>query len=74
MKKYLRIILRSPFPLWYDYELPEGASLLNMVAQMQLSGYFLAPTFWIPIGSIAHMCILETAASENSPVMSMRMN
>ena len=63
MKKFLRIVLKQSPSLWYDWELPEGIQLNQIVAQIQMSGYILTPTFWVPHGSIAHMCIIEGFAN-----------
>lgn len=67
MKKFLRIVIRQTPHLWYDWELPEGAQLNQIVAQMQMAGYVLMPTFWVPIESIAHMCIVEVS-NEAAPM------
>jgi hypothetical protein len=59
MKQYLRIVLKQEPKLFYDWELPDGWSLQQCIAQIMMSGYFLTPKFFVPYESIAHMCVIE---------------
>lgn len=58
MKKFLRIVLKGTPTLWYDHEIGE-IPINQIVAQMQMSGYLLTPTFFVPWDSIAHMCMIQ---------------
>jgi len=64
MKQYLRIVLKQSPTIWYDMELAEGVPLNQVIAQVQMSGYILAPKFFVPYDSIAHMCIVEVKQGE----------
>lgn len=63
MKRYLRIVLKQVPTLWYDMEMAADTPLNHYVAQIQMSGYILTPTFFVPYDQIAHMCILEVGGS-----------
>jgi hypothetical protein len=64
MKKYLRVVLKGTPVLWYDLEMADDVVMNQLVAQLQMAGYILAPKVFVPYDSIAHMCLIDVRSDE----------